>query len=254
MPALYGMHAVKKIKTGLTGLGWWNGLLYVTSRLLEKATSGRSRIVKYQFVAQPVPVQRLAAVEAASSIRIRRVEQDDPLVGVFPRPRHVIAERYASGAVCFAAEKHGTLAGFIWIKREQYREDEVRCLYLLEPADAAAWDFDVWVAPEFRLTRTFARLWDAANAFLREKGYGWSVSRISAFNPASLASHRRLGIVHLETGVFVRVGPVQLAFFTCAPYCHLGYRRSHFPVLRLRAPEAPQRKPDSTTTAAGPLI
>src|SRR3546814_8885793 len=39
----------------------------------------------------------------------------------------------------------------------------------------------------------FGRLWDEANAFLRQQGVACSWSRISAFNPASLASHARLG-------------------------------------------------------------
>jgi hypothetical protein len=247
------MH-LKKIRDEINNLGTWNGVLYLASRVLAKASFSRSRIVKYQFVAQPVPLQMLAPSESVSSIRIYRAEPGDPIVELFPRPTSVIAERFASGAVCFVAEKQGALSGFIWIKREQYREDEVRCLYVLEPAGIAAWDFDVWVAPEFRLTRTFARLWDAANGFLREHGYLWSVSRISAFNHASLASHRRLGSMCLQSGLFFLLGSLQLAFFTCAPYFHLGFKPEHVPVLRLRVPGPVEPERNDATTPAGPMI
>ena len=181
------------------------------------------------------------------------MEPTDPLVARFPRPQHVLRRRFADGAVCFAAVRNGELLGFIWIQLHQYEEDEVRCLYVLEHSSRAAWDFDVWVDPQFRLTRTFARLWDAANAFLREHGCRWSISRISAFNPASLAAHRRLGLRHLQSGLFVLIGSLQLAFFTCAPFIHFGLSSRHRPILRLGVSDPQAKNPKTAATTADPL-
>jgi hypothetical protein len=234
--------AGSKLREAIKDLGWGDGLLYMCSRALEAASGGRARVIKYHFVAQPVPENALSTGRAVANTVISRAAPDDPIVERFPRPRAVIERRYAEGAVCFVARtRSDELAGFIWIKQHQYMEDEVRCLYVLDPEGAAAWDFDVWLAPEFRLTRTFARLWDAANAYLRERGYRWTISRISAWNPASLAAHRRLGMQRLHSAVFIALGPLQLAVLTCAPYLHVALSRRRYPVLRLRGPEGPGR-------------
>lgn len=168
---------------------------------------------------------------------MRRVERNDPLVKQFPRPAEIIAERYRMGAVCLAAEKQGRFMGFVWLKAAEYPEDEVRCRYVLEPAATAAWDFDVYVEPAFRYGRTFARLWECANDWLRERGYRWSLSRISAFNPESIAAHRRLGTRRIGSAIFLRFGRGQIALFDRAPFVHVGWRPEQAPTLRLRAPD-----------------
>jgi hypothetical protein len=226
----------RKLRAGISDLGWRNGILYFVSRVLESLTRGRCRIVKYYFVAQPVPDHRFASALQTTAISIRRVAPDDPIVNNFPRPTDVVARRFADGAVCIVAAKSDALMGFVWIMPGEYMEDEVRCLYVLEPPGVAAWDFDVWVAPENRLTRTFARLWDVANAFLRERGYLWSISRISAFNAGSLASHQRLGAQKLGSGLFLLLGQAQIAVFNCRPFFHLSAGPGSYPVLRVRAP------------------
>jgi hypothetical protein len=120
--------------------------------------------------------------------------------------------------------------------RGAYEEDDVRCLFVLEPAGEASWDFDVFVDPTARLGFAFLRLWDEANRLLSSEGVKWSISRISAFNVGSLASHRRLGLRRIASAVFVCVGPVQLMFATCRPYVHLALGAASRPVMRLRAP------------------
>ena len=232
-----------KIRDSTDRLGWADGVLFAISRSLHTLTRGRCRIVKYRFVAQPVPDRALAPA-TSTGITVERAIAGDRIVHQFPRPAHVLARRFADGATCFAAARGDTLMGFIWIKSDEYMEDEVRCLYRLEPRRVAAWDFDVWVAPEYRLSRAFVRLWDAANTFMHEHGYRWSVSRISAFNAGSLSSHQRLGIVHLHSAIFVTLGRLQLSLFTCAPYLHLSLSPQRYPVVRLNAPGAPRRRAD----------
>jgi GNAT superfamily N-acetyltransferase len=213
-----------------------NALLWKAARAVSLLSGGTCRIQRYYFVAQPVSASALVAESSGRAIVIRRVDADDPLVAQFPRPQEVIAARFRMGAVCFAAEREGQFIGFAWLKEDQYSEDEVRCLFLLDPVEHAAWDFDVYIDPAFRFGRTFARLWDHVNQWLRERGYRWSLSRISAFNADSLAAHRRLGMRSIGSATFVCVRTVQLTLVGQAPFVHLGWRRDDVPTLRLRAP------------------
>jgi hypothetical protein len=219
-----------------SSLGFGNALLYGMSRAVARTTGGRCRLIKYYFVAQPIPSLQAPARPTASKTRIYRTTPPDGIIAQFPRPPHVIAKRFADGAQCFVAEQAGQLVGFLWIKQERYDEDEVRCCYLLHPPDRLVWDFDGYVAPQFRMSRAFSRLWKATNEYLCERGYEWSISRISAFNAWSLASHRRLGIVHLHTATFLIVGPLQLSMFSRAPFLHVGFGPASAPRRDFHAP------------------
>jgi acetyltransferase (GNAT) family protein len=230
------LNSLGSIPDTLRRLGIANGTLWAAARALAVVSKGRWRVHRYYFVAQPVPDAPQIAPGRAAAIAIRLVGPDDPLVEQFPRPRQVIAGRFRMQAHCLAAEKDGRFVGFIWIKETQYPEDEVRCLYQLDPAGRPVWDFDVHVEPAFRHGRTFIRLWDAANAWMREHGYRWTISRISAFNPESLAAHRRLGTVRVGSAIFLRSGAMQLALLDRPPFVHLGWRENQTPRLHLRAP------------------
>src|SRR5262245_16818522 len=198
---------LSSIRESLASLGWGNGLLAIAARAVDRLSRGRCRIYKYLFVAQPVPATSLAPPLNESRTRIYRATPGDGIIATFPRPPEIIAQRFRNGAVCLVAERAQSLAGFIWIQRQSYCEDEVRCDYLLDPAAELAWDFDAYVAPEHRMSRAFAQLWDAANRHLRAEGCRYTLSRISAFNAASLAAHRRLDIVRVATGTFLVAGP-----------------------------------------------
>lgn len=218
-------------------LGTLEASLYLVTRFLEKGSFGRARLIRYHFVAQPVPEKPSSPSRASASSRIRQVTADDPVVRLFPRPPAVIAQRFADGVTCLVAETSGRFAGFIWLKRKAYEEDEIRCRYELVPPERCAWDYDVYVEPEFRIGRTFSRLWDAANAHLSADGVRWSLSRISAFNPGSLAAHRRLGIRRLCSATFLVIGPIQLSVLPRSPFLHVGMSKRCRPVLKLSPPE-----------------
>lgn len=206
--------------------------LYVASRVLDTATKGRVRIVKYRFVAQPVPDSPAASPDRGGAIELRWLRADDPLVAQMPRPPAVIARRFGDGARCLAAVKSERLIGFLWYKENDYLEDEVRCRYRFDAA-TAVWDFDVYVDPEFRLGRLFSRLWSTAHCELRERGYRWTISRISAFNAASLAAHARMGARTIGGATFFAVGPLQVSFATIAPRFHLSWRADRYPLFVL---------------------
>ena len=228
-------HFMNKLREPIRLFGWLDGSLYFVGWVLAKLSLGHIFLFKYYFVAQPVSEHPMLA-RPSNDITIFDVPKLDPLVARFPRPAAVIEARYEQGARCFAAVKGEEFIGFAWIVFKRYDEDEVRCQFEPLPGDRAAWDFDIHVEPKYRVGRAFLRLWDAVHAFLRENHYQWTLSRISAFNPHSLASHARLGTVALGSAVFVRVGAAQLMFSAQAPYLHLSLSAASAPKLELRAP------------------
>jgi len=228
------IRAVNTIRASVQSLGWSNGLLYLLARGLSAATRGWARLIKYHFVVQPVPEAPLPARPKSSKTRVYQVSPVDDIIRTFPRPASVISRRFADGAVCFVAVNAENLVGFIWLRLDRYDEDEVRCLYLLDPAGTIAWDFDAYVAPEFRMSRAFVQLWEAANEFLRGRGYSWTASRISAFNAMSLAAHKRFGAERLHTAAFVVAGPVQVALLSFRPYVHVSARPGNRPTITMR--------------------
>jgi len=223
---------LSRMRKTLLELGTANGLLYLLGRALQRMTGGRAFIVRYHFVAQPVPSAPTQHTRPSVSARVRQIMANDAIVEAFPRPAAVIKQRFQNGNICFVAENNGRFAGFLWLARDAYEEDEIRCRYELSQAATCAWDFDVYVAPEYRIGRTFARLWDAANEHLSQAGVHWSLSRISAFNRASISAHRRLGIRKLCSATFLTLGPLQISFLPGQMRIHLRSR----PVIRLSAP------------------
>lgn len=209
--------------------------LYFVSRGLARLTGDRVRLVRYHLVAQPVPDAPRPANARRTRFTFRRAASVDAVIASAPRPRAVLEQRLREGAACIVAECDGQLAGFVWLAERAYMEDEVRCLFRLDPHAQAAWDFDVYVAPAYRATRVFAQLWDAAHALSRERGHRWTFSRISGFNPASLAAHRRLGAADLGRATFLVLGPLQLSFFSIAPYVHVALSRRAHPTVKLPA-------------------
>ena len=66
--------------------------------------------------------------------------------------------------------------------------------------------------------------WDVLDALLRPAGVRYSVSRINAFNPRSLASHRSLGASDCGWALFVCLGPAQAMVSGVWPHVAWGGR------------------------------
>jgi len=198
-----------------------------------RGLAGHGLLYRYELVAQAVAERPRLGARRGASIETRRLGPGDPALAELPLDDAVLAARFAQGAVCLGAFKGGRTIGCLWFVPGAYEEDEVRCRFV--PEGAAAWDFDLYLAPEVRGGLGFARLWDAADAAYREAGIGWSMSRISRFNAASLAAHKRAGARRLGRATYVVLGPLQIMVATLPPYLHLGVRSR--PVLRLVAPE-----------------
>lgn len=228
----------QRVARALRLLGPLDGSLYMTDRVLAQLSRGRIRLVKYRLVAQPLLAEPAIRVRASSGTNTEPASSGHPSTAHFPRPAHVIATRYASGAKCLVASVKGEFAGYLWWQRQHYDEDEVRCRFLLEQPDISAWDFDVYVEPRYRLGRVLALLWQDASLRMRAEGVRWSFSRISAFNAESLASHARLGAALRATALFIVIGPIQISLFNCRPFIHLSIHTGSRPLLRLSPPPA----------------
>lgn len=207
-------------------MGTLNALLYGIHRVLSKMSGGRAGIERFIFVAQPVPPQPYIAAQKATTSVVKSLLPGDALLAQCMRPKEVIAARFAQGAKCLAIIKNDQLQAAIWLIHGHYDEDVVRARFVLPPSGTAAWDFDVYVAPKYRLGFTFLRLWDAANAYLRDADVLWSYSRITAFNLGSLASHSRLGASPFGSATFLTLGSLQFMLSSLRPWLHISLGHS----------------------------
>lgn len=225
-----------KAKAVRRNLGLVDGLFYGLDRVSARLTRDRLRLRCYYLVAQPVPEADWLPPGRGRRIEVRRIMPHDISVADFPRPREVIEDRYRQGSICFAAFCEDRMVGFIWLLLAIYREDEVRCWFRPEPHGTAAWDFDVYVDPAWRIGPAFGRLWDEANRYLKAQGVHWTMSRISAFNGPSLASHRRLHARFLGRANFLVLGRMQIMLANIAPYVYASLDPDGGPTLTARAP------------------
>jgi len=220
----------------LTGqIGWLNTALYAANRLIQ-AIHPNFSLHRYYLVAQPVEQARLIPEHRGRQITVRRIGVRDPVLGSFNRSEEEIRARYENDAICFAAFHNGKMAGHLWLQQRPYQEPHDRCIMTPLPEGKAAWDFDLYIDPSERLGSTFAKLWDAANAELRNKGIQWTLSRISAFNPGAMLSHKRLGARFLCSTVFVTIGSCQILIAGQRPFLHFSWNERDAPVIRVSAP------------------
>jgi hypothetical protein len=226
------LQVVAKLRANAAAMGRGNAFLYALSRVLDTLFANRVRIVKYYFVAQPVAAS--AEPVRSRSFSFAWAPPDSPLFSQVERPASIIAARFAQGARCLAATIDGAqLAAFLWFVVGPYDEDEVRARFVPVPEGRTAWDFDVTIMPRYRMGRLFGYLWRLACNELAAHGVAQSVSRISAFNPVSLASHRRLGARVIGQALFLCIGRCELMRSSASPRWHLSWRDDQRPTLRI---------------------
>ncbi|OFJ46449.1 hypothetical protein BA896_022060 [Janthinobacterium lividum] len=218
---------LQRLAASLRQLGWCDSSWLALARLLAMVPGGRCALHRYQFVAQAVAPGSLCLGRGQSITVTPCLTQADLPSGPERRPG-ALSERYRQGAQCLVARRQAEtskadMAGWIWLLRHGYREDEVRARYALASSQSS-WDLDVWVHPAQRGGLVFARLWEEANAVLYAQGVRWSCSRISRFNRASLGAHARLGMHALGTATFLRCGRWQWMAASLPPYLHLSRR------------------------------
>jgi len=229
---LGGFSVFSKIKSAISELGFCDGIGY----LVDQALATRLKIggfTRYVLTAQPVPDEGGMAM---GRLVVREAPPGDPAFADLPVDQAVLDYRFNQGAVCLVAVDQGRTVGSIWFCFKSYDEDMVRARFVLVPEETTAWDFDVYVAPDHRLGRTFARMWSAANDYLRARGVQWSLSRVSAYNVASLRSHMRLGAREVGRATFLVLGPLQIMWANTKPYFHVSWGKG-YPLVEVKAPE-----------------
>ena len=225
----------------LGSLGRLDACLYVINAALQRI-SPRFALTSYRVVAQPVAAGPFYPAGRTSAITIRRAPPGDPaLTKSVARPPGEIRQRFDSDGICLLAEKRGEVVGYLWLLFGAYPEPEDRCLIVPWPPGRVAWDLDVFIMPNERLGPAFTRLWDAANALLRERGIDWTLSRISTYNVPSLAAHRHLGSLPLGRMSFLRLPGVELFVGTMKPYVKLSLGGAQGPRILVSAPASPAR-------------
>ena len=229
------MNSLIRPKSGISELGWFTGAMHVVAIALRRFCPFFS-IEKYYLVAQPITEQRLLPEKRGKDILVRQIDHDHPLISQLPRPRDVIDRRFAGGALCFLATREDRIIGHLWITQAAYREPVHRCEFVVRPQGRTVWDFDMWITPDERLGLAFARLWDQCNSYLRDRGVSWTCSRVSAFNPASLKAHERLGMRVMHSLFYLGAGPVELLLADVAPFIALSFSPRTFPVIEVTAP------------------
>ena len=226
-----------EVRRTVSQLGISNALVYYAARALTLLTGGRARLLKYYFVAQPVPPIQDVPAHRFVGFRIEEVDAEFVLKLRQPRPPSVIRSRFLQGSRCLALFHGEQFAAFIWLTIGPHREDEVWCSYVPSPTERAAWDFDVFVDERFRMGRAFAALWNGANKYLADRNIAWTMSRISATNPMSVRSHRSMGAIIVGSAYFLRIGSrLQFAVLPSHPHVHFCCRESRSPVVRINPP------------------
>jgi len=158
----------------------------------------------------------------------------EAILDALPRPLEVIQNRFKQGYVCIAALKDEQFVGCIWLSLHPYLEDEVRAIFSPQPSNEVAWDFDVYIAPQFRATYLFPKLWDEADNYLKSQGFKATASRISGFNIQSVNSHKKLGAKTISRAVYIKIGRLQLSLCSNFPYLHLSCSEKNIPLYKLR--------------------
>ncbi len=198
--------AVARLRRLGERLGWPVGALYLCHRALRAMTGGWADIHCYFLVQQPVGKSCLLPGHLRDAVAVRTLTGADPEIATALSRAGELDERLRRGDTCLAAFQDGRLAGYLWLCYAPFEDDETGCRFAPLAAAGGAWDFDLSVAPESRGGIAFAALWDAAWGELRRQGYGWTASRVSAFNDRSLRAHRRLGAVTTGTILVLRAG------------------------------------------------
>lgn len=227
---------LSKLREVFGTFGVADGLIYLGNRALQSLSGGRVRLLKYYIVAQPVPAPAATPARRSATMEVRALDRGEILATDWPRPRHVVERRVADGAECVAVFSKDRMIGFQWTLTGPYEEDEIRTLFRPLPEGRAAWDFDIFVEPEYRVGRAFLRLWDETNARLHARGVRWSMSRISAYAVESRRSHARMRAVDVGRCLYLCVGNAQLSLFDRVPFIHLGFGPGSRPVFRAVAP------------------
>ena len=181
------------------------GLLYAIDRIFLGLTPDL-RLYFYEAHGPANHRQALTPGAADQVSRDREIKRGDPEVELMPARPEIKESRFKQNAICLGAFHKGQFIGYIWFCFNAYEEDEVRCTFVLTPAEEAVFDFDLYLFPEHRMGLGFIGIWNGANKFLRSRGIKFSFSRLTRFNLASRRAHEHLGWKRVGRALFLQAG------------------------------------------------
>jgi hypothetical protein len=201
--------------------GLFAGLLYAIDRRFQRVSSSL-RLYVYDLMVQPIPDNPLLPTRLTKHLEVREIKRDDPEINLIPAERPEIIEfRFEQGGICLGAFQGGEFLGCIWFCFGVYEEDEVRCTFVLAPAEEAVFDFGLYLFPKHRMGLGFIGIWNGANKFLRRRGIKYSFSRVSRFNLASGRAHEHLGWKRVARAVFLQAWHLEFMVATIFPYVNM---------------------------------
>lgn len=202
-----------KLQKGLADHGPLIYSVYVLKRLLNAVTKKASIQFVYLFVLPIASAKKLRLpASITKSYTVVILHEDDEMLRGFPVSPRTIAYRFRQHAVCLVVLKNKAPIGFFWLIRDRYQEDQ---MYLdIHMGPQSAWDFDLWVNEEHRLSPAFTILWDHAIEYLRGLGVAAIYSRITTTNNRSLQVHTGLGGRTIGRMLFLRAGEWELCLDT----------------------------------------
>jgi len=227
---------ISKFKALQQSMGFLPAFFYVLNRLLSDCSPQMGLFI-YYFYKQPLVAKKapVGKMQPRKVYDFFWLEQADPILSALPRNAAAIASRFDQGAECLVAIngklRDREFLGCGWFAYRRFQEDEVYCVYDFSSNQEAVWDFDIYVVPEQRMSRLFLRLWQRAESQLLEKGYQYSLSRISAYNPQSIRSHERFGAQRIGWAVFLKLFKLQIMLSGKKPYLSLSWGHAGQPVL-----------------------
>lgn len=226
------------------GVAGW--LSYALDRALQAVSGGKARLWAFRFLSQPVPAAPFLRPTRGAAV-VGEVTRHDVDPALFERPAGAIEARFAAGSRCIAARDGEQLAGYLWLHRGALQERLVACDFEAVSDDLVLWDYDLEVMPKYRLGRTFARLWDAAFALMREEGVTHSVSWVLWSNRTSLRAHERMGARSVGWLWLFEVFGVKCALQSWSPWLRFAgaNRRLHIGVPADRYSPARNQTPAS---------
>ena len=240
-----------KLAGAIKEFGWVAGILYVADRAL-RALSPRLGLFVYELMAQPIPDKPLLSASMVRKLCFAEIGRGHAALAQMPAPALVIQSRFDQQAVCLGTWRDGVLLGYIWLCFDCYREDEVRCDYVIGQVPGSVFDFDLYILPEHRMGLAFAAVWHGANEYLRARGVKRSFSRLSRFNTASRRSHAHFKWQRVGRLVVLVLWRVEVMLADVSPYVTVSASLRQRAQLRLH-PAGEEARGPVKAVAHGPM-
>lgn len=193
--------------------------------------SKKNALHYYHFYRQPIEAPPARKSNRRSAFSFSWHESFSPAMLSLPRPETRLRERFRQKTACLLGTKGDQVVSCAWFAYQTYEEDEVWCRYDFSRSPESVWDYDIFVAPPYRMGRAFHLTWQSAAAALHAAGYRRTLSRISAYNPNSIKSHEKLGALRCGSAMYLKLWALQIMASNKSPYLHITASEKGRPVL-----------------------